>query len=1228
MINDRLILMRENHWREIINGEINDQNTYYQTLDGASETFNIEYYNERSIRTDNNEVYVNASVAGVGYKIYRFDVANNNLVSLNYTQNENVLTNNGRWFAFDAAENLLVSNQNSDNTTAVYSYQLAPEIKILAGATIGTVTFTGSIDTLNEAEETIIVTPGAVSNGTLTDSSAITATIVDINDPSVVTFTFTSDSVIEGSAAVTLTATAELVSELDITIPFTIAESSTASADGYTVSATEIVITAGSTTGSVTVTAVDDDAVEVLETIVFTIGELVNGSTETTELSLNLESDDDSIVTSIAFAPTSFDEDASTVLTATIDAPSSRDLSFPLTLSGTATTEDDYTTTFPSQGEETLKMIINENNNSYQNFSYYEGKYIFVDGSYIMVSDPIAQTTSQYNFQNYIGGSKKVINGDYLYYHYDNSIKKIDISNFTNISTAEPTEIYSTSSSALGIGGGFAVIDGTIYYQTYQNITGTWRVYSLVEGEDPVLIDVNNSFSGFFKINNTLYSFNSNNIYEYVNGEFNTESPIYSNIGIYQSTYLVNNGTLYVRDQQTSPNYIFKANFNANNLEFNQLNYSLASDTNSVQGFDFDSTTGGLLLYNQSTEGVFSVFSYQINLEINIPSGATTGTVTFTAATDILDEADETITVTPGDVSNGTLSDSSAITATIVDINDPSAVTFAFSSDSVTEGSAAVTLTASIGLVSDLDITIPFIIAESSTASADGYTVSATEIVITAGSTTGSVTVTAVDDDAVEVLETIVFTIGELVNGSTETTELSLNLNSDDDSTVTSIVADPTSFAEDASTTVTATIDAASSRDLSISVTLSGTAIADVDFTTTFDSDASESLLSAINGSHEYFDVLADGRSVLLQGNKITVYNPVSGESTSAILSRSYDYLQVSGNTIYSQTSYYDGSTNLYENVINSIDVSDLNDIVETPEVVLGPNVNFEKEFSVEGNNILYNTYDTNNEIYNLYKKSGSSPAELVISFTNSSSSYLWGLQPVLVNDRVYMIQLYNEVYEVVNQEFISQPQMLNAQGNYLSIEQGKINVINGKVYAKFTVDGSGGYKVHEINLETGIGQQLTYNLGSQIGSIKDFSLSSAGNLILFNSENDGIYGLYSYQLTPEIKVPAGQVTGTITFTGALDTLDEAEETIIVTPGDVSNGTLSDSSAITATIVDINDPSAVTFAFSSDSVTEGSAAVTLTASIGLVSDLDITIPFIIAESSTASADGYTVSATE
>ena len=55
-----------------------------------------------------------------------------------------------------------------------------------------------------------------------------------------------------------------------------------------------------------------------------------------------------------------------------------------------------------------------------------------------------------------------------------------------------------------------------------------------------------------------------------------------------------------------------------------------------------------------------------------------------------------------------------------------------------------------------------------------------------------------------------------------------------------------------------------------------------------------------------------------------------------------------------------------------------------------------------------------------------------------------------------------------------------------------------------------------------------------------------------------GVYSVFSYQLSPQIKIPAGSTTGTITFTGVEDTLDEADETLTLTPGTPTNGTLSD----------------------------------------------------------------------
>ena len=401
-------------------------------------------------------------------------------------------------FTFDSLGNLIHITEGDE--VNVRKFQLSPEIKISSGSTSGTVTFTVIEDALDAPEETLTITAGiptAYNNGswsqwsgTVQGSTEINVTITDANDPSSVTFAFSSDTVTEGSDSVTLTATADPVSGLDITVPLTL--SGTASSDEYSVSASEIVIPAGSDSASVTIAAVDDEEVEAMETIIFTIGDITNGTTDDTEISLNLDSDDDPEVTSIEASSSSFAENESITLTATTNAVSSRDVMVPFTFSGDATSAD-YTTDFDSKGEETLMMVISEDNNYHPGFNYRNGKYFFVAGSNLRVYDPATQTNINYSLPYYVYQS--VIVGNYIYGRDSENIYKFDISNLNNIT---PTTLVQTN-SPISLNGGINVIDGIIYYNTYQSISGVHRTYSLVEGATPVLMDVNHVFNHFIK---------------------------------------------------------------------------------------------------------------------------------------------------------------------------------------------------------------------------------------------------------------------------------------------------------------------------------------------------------------------------------------------------------------------------------------------------------------------------------------------------------------------------------------------------------------------------------------------------------------------------------------------------------------------------------------------------------------------------------------------------------
>ena len=172
--------------------------------------------------------------------------------------------------------------------------------------------------------------------------------------------------------------------------------------------------------------------------------------------------------------------------------------------------------------------------------------------------------------------------------------------------------------------------------------------------------------------------------------------------------------------------------------------------------------------------------------------------------------------------------------------------------------------------------------------------------------------------------------------------------------------------------------------------------------------------------------------------------------------------------------------------------------------------------------------------------------------------------------------------------ELVDGAYVLRAQFNN-SWERDLVVKANGKIYAprnnndetimelKFPTDGSTtGTFVQAIMTGSGTSYDEYY-----------FDFDSAGNIYESAYNNDeNQYILSSYQQNPEFKIAAGATTATVTFATLNDTTDEANETIIVTPGTAVNATLSDATAVTLTITDNDDPAVVTMALSSSTIVE------------------------------------------
>jgi hypothetical protein len=218
--------------------------------------------------------------------------------------------------------------------------------------------------------------------------------------------------------------------------------------------------------------------------------------------------------------------------------------------------------------------------------------------------------------------------------------------------------------------------------------------------------------------------------------------------------------------------------------------------------------------------------------QIVIAAGNTTGTVTLTAVQDTLDENDETVVVDISGVTNGTESGTQQVTATISDDDPLPTVTVGVSPASFAEAAGTSTITATLSAASGLDVTVDLAFSGTVTNVAD-YTRSATQIVITAGNTTGTVTLTAVQDTLDENDETAVVDISGVTNGTESgTQQVTATITDDDPLPSVALGVSPALFTEASETsTITATLSEVSGLDVTVDLAFSGTATNLTDYT-------------------------------------------------------------------------------------------------------------------------------------------------------------------------------------------------------------------------------------------------------------------------------------------------------------------------------------------------------------------------------------------------------------
>lgn len=150
---------------------------------------------------------------------------------------------------------------------------------------------------------------------------------------------------------------------------------------------------------------------------------------------------------------------------------------------------------------------------------------------------------------------------------------------------------------------------------------------------------------------------------------------------------------------------------------------------------------------------------------ISINAGQTMATISVPTADDALNEFDETFNITLANPTNASLGGTTSTAVTILDNDVAPTVTLSSASPSVSEGGAAMNLTATLSALSGKNISIAFTVSGTATQGVD-YTLTASPVSIPAGTLNVNVVLTPIEDTNYEGNEDVVVTLGAPTNAT------------------------------------------------------------------------------------------------------------------------------------------------------------------------------------------------------------------------------------------------------------------------------------------------------------------------------------------------------------------------------------------------------------------------------------------------------------------------------
>ncbi len=219
---------------------------------------------------------------------------------------------------------------------------------------------------------------------------------------------------------------------------------------------------------------------------------------------------------------------------------------------------------------------------------------------------------------------------------------------------------------------------------------------------------------------------------------------------------------------------------------------------------------------------------------VNFAATETSKTVNVDISNDILYEpgAVETIVFTVASPTNATLGTQTTATLNISDDDGQPSVTLGLSDSPMTENAGVATVTATLSNASTEDVTVNLTLSGSATGSGTDYNASGSSIVVSAGSTSNTMTLTSVHDTTDEENETITVDITSVTNGTENGIQQVTATITDDDATPSLSIDDVAINENSGTANFTVTLSAISGKTVTVDyATSEGTATAGSDYT-------------------------------------------------------------------------------------------------------------------------------------------------------------------------------------------------------------------------------------------------------------------------------------------------------------------------------------------------------------------------------------------------------------